>query len=172
MLTGTLISWLRCTVAAAFVLSAAWKLRHRHEFASVIALVTPSAPAAVRGVLNWTVPPAEVAIATLLLLPSSFGRAGALAACAFAVLTSASLVRNDLGAGCGCWSSGTTLSRGPLLARNAVLVTLAALSLVGTPATGLAVLLFCVPTGTLFALIVLEMPNVAQYLRDSAEVGS
>jgi hypothetical protein len=88
------------------------------------------------------------------------------------VLTSASLVRNDLSAGCGCWSSGTTLSRGPLLVRNAVFVALAALSLVGTPATGLAVLLFCVPTGALFALIVLEMPNVVQYLRDSAEVGS
>jgi hypothetical protein len=172
MLTGTLISWLRCSVAAALVLSAVWKLRHRHEFASVIALVTPSAPAAVRRVLNWTVPSAEFAIATLLFTPFSFGRIGAPAACAFTVLTSVSLWRNDLSAGCGCWSSGTTFSRGPLLVRNAVLVALSALSLAGTPATGLAVLLFCVPAGTLLALIVLEMPNVVQYLRNSAEVGS
>jgi len=46
------------------------------------------------------------------------------------------------------------------------------MSLVGKPATGPAVLMFSAPIGTLFALIVLEMPNVIQYLRNSAEVGS
>jgi Methylamine utilisation protein MauE len=172
MLTGTLIFWLRCSVAAAFALSAVWKLRHRDEFASVIGLITHSASAEIRDVLIWIVPFVELAISTLLLLPFLLGRIGALAACAFTLLASASLFRNDLSAGCGCWSSGAALSRGPLLTRNAVLLALSALSLAGTPATGPAVLMFCVPIGTLFALIVLEMPNVVQYLRNSAEVGS
>jgi hypothetical protein len=171
MLTGTLISWLRYSVAAAFALSAVWKLRHRGEFASVIALVTRPTLTPLRAIIIWIVPITEFGISVLLFLPLTLGRIGALAACGFTLLASASLLRNDLSAGCGCWSSGVTRSRGPLLARNAVLLTLSALSLVGTPATGAAVLIFAVPVGALFALIVLEMPNVVQYLRDSAEVG-
>src|SRR6266536_1758527 len=170
MLTGTLISWLRCSVAAAFVLSAVWNLRHRSEFASVIALVTYPASAAVRGILIWIVPFIELVIAGLLVAPLWPGRIGALAAGAFTLVISISLFRNDLSAGCGCWSSGDGLSRGPLLARNAILVALSVMSLVGKPATGPAVLMFSAPIGTLFALIVLEMPNVIQYLRNSAEV--
>jgi hypothetical protein len=171
MLTGTLVSWLRYSVAAAFAMSAVWKLRHRDEFASVVALVTHPTLMALRGIMIWIIPIAELAISGLLLLPLMLGRIGALAACGFTLLASASLFRNDLSAGCGCWSSGVTYSRGPLLARNAVLFALSALSLVGTPATGAGVLVFAVPVGALFALIVLEMPNVVQYLRNSAEVG-
>jgi hypothetical protein len=151
----------RACVATTFVLSAGWKLRHRAEFLAVLrSMRIARSPARVLGVL---VPALEGGVAVLLVLPGEPGQLGGAAAAALIVVLSATLLRRDLSAGCGCWS-GTRPERGPLLARNGVLLTLAIVAVFLAPSALSAELVAVLPIAVIFAVLIIEIPTILHYI--------
>lgn len=153
--------WLRATVAATFVLSAGWKLRHSSEFQSVLRSI--KVPRLAVGPLGLLVPLVEVAVATVLVVPLLPGRIGALTAVAVILALGVTLLRRDLGAGCGCWS-GSNPERGPLLARTVVLLTMAVAGVILPPGPVSAELLVVLPIAVVFGGLIIELPTILQFL--------
>ena len=93
----------RCCVGVSFLLSAAWKVRHRLEFEAALpaALRIPG----LRRTLRFVVPAAEMITAGVLLAPARLGTFGAVAGGGLVVVLGSTLLRLDLSAGCGCWSA-------------------------------------------------------------------
>jgi hypothetical protein len=150
----------RCSVAAALVLSALWKVRHRVEFE--VALSAAVRIQVVRRALRFVVPALEIGTAALLLSPGHLGMLGAAGAGTLVVVLGSTLFRRDLSAGCGCWSA-PRVDRGALIARNAILLVLVGASIPVSVQLTWPVALFCLAAGPLFALLVMEIPTIHQY---------
>lgn len=156
--------FVRACVATTFVLSAGWKLRHSPEFAAVLrSLRITGAPARA---LGGAVPAAEVAVAVALVIPGSSGQFAGAAAAVLTLALGATVLRRDLSAGCGCWS-GVHPQRGPLLARNAVLLALALAAAVLPPSPASAELLLVVPIAMIFGLLLIELPTIVHYVANA-----
>jgi hypothetical protein len=165
---GTFVYFERCCVAAVFILSSVWKIRHRLEFrAALMSVLGRLRP--LRGAVQVAVPVIEVALALAVLLPARAGLIGAALAATVMVVFSGTLLRRDLSAGCGCWSAPRA-SRAALLTRNGLLFLLAVTSLVGTPALSAKIILAAIPPAILFALVIMEVPSILQYFADSQGV--
>jgi hypothetical protein len=85
------------------------------------------------------------------------------------VALSSTLIRRDLSAGCGCWAVPRA-NRAALLARNGLLLVLAATSLAGTPTLDWRVVLAGIPMGIVYALLIMEIPSIHQYFADAQGV--
>jgi hypothetical protein len=150
----------RCCVGVSFVLSAAWKIRHRSEFEA--ALLAAVRITGLRRTLRFVVPAAEMITPGVLLAPGRPGTIGAAAAGGLVVVLGSTLLRRDLSAGCGCWSA-PRVSRGALLTRNAILLVLSAASIPASVQLTWPLALFSLAAGTLFAFLVMEIPSIHQY---------
>jgi len=110
------------------------------------------------------VPIVELAVALVALLPLPSGLL-VIPAAAFVILVSVPLSTGDVRAGCGCWraiAGGT--SRGIYLARNGLLLVLAAAALAGPQANLAVSALAILPAACAFAVLIMEIPEVASVL--------
>jgi hypothetical protein len=153
-------------VGQVLLLSAGFKVSRRADYASALASFTALErwPEPVRRLVGLSVPLAELAIATLILVPSTRAL-GVLAATILIGAFSAvvALDRRPTVARCGCWGSARLeVPRSAYLVRNAILLAAAGAALVGSfvvpvPSSQDQVLvaLMMVP----FALLTLELPH-------------
>jgi Methylamine utilisation protein MauE len=168
-LAGTLAYWARCTVSIALIMSALWKLRHQAEFSGVLGAVFRQRFRLLRLVLSVVVPVAEMAVAGVILLPGAAGVLGSALAGALVFTLSATMLRHDLTAGCGCWS-GPHPSRAAVLARNGLLIALVAGSVASQPALSWRLVLPGIAIGGIFAFLIMEIPVIGQYFADAQGV--
>lgn len=154
-----LVYWLRGTVATAFLLSAAWKIRNKPAFLLVLRSVAPSG--SLRP-LQQLVPLGETAIAAALLSPGRVGGMAAIAAAGAVSLLSLTLLRQDMTAGCGCWRAAGE-NRTPLLVRNALLGGLALASLSAPVNVTWTVALAALSAGALGGFMLMELPNLIAF---------
>jgi uncharacterized membrane protein YphA (DoxX/SURF4 family) len=162
----------RAIVGCTFVLSAYWKLRHRTVFDAVVAgaaraPIARSHPKPLRRVLAPAVATLEFVVAgALFLLPIAW--IPALAAVLFLIIFSGFLLRaGTLANGCGCWrppQSGHS-DASPYLIRNGLLIGLAAAGAVSSQALAPAPRIALIAAGLLPALLIMEIPAVAELLR-------
>jgi hypothetical protein len=155
-------------VGEVLLLSAGFKVSRRAEYASALASFTALErwPEPVRRLVGLSVPLAELAIATLILVPST-RVLGVLAATILVGAFSAvvALDRRPAVARCGCWGSARLeVPRSAYLVRNGILLAAAGAALVGSFAVPdtvpssqdqVLVALMMVP----FALLTLELPH-------------
>lgn len=156
----------RAAVAAAFLLSAGWKIRNQIEFRAVF---RASAPRSLHRFARTSVhatAAVEILIATVLLTPGPLGQFAAGAAVVVTIFFSATLARvGNPALGCGCWRSAMqggdpALHRKLLFVRNAVLASLAAVGALTALTFDMASLLFGLVAGSLLAIVVLEVPAI------------
>jgi hypothetical protein len=153
-------------VGEVLLLSAGFKVSRRAEYASALASFTALErwPEPVRRLVGLSVPLAELAIAMLILVPST--RALGVLAATFLVGAFSAVValdRRPAVARCGCWGSARLeVPRSAYLVRNGILLTAAGAALVGSFAVSIPssqdqvlVALMMVP----FALLTLELPH-------------
>jgi hypothetical protein len=172
MALAVLSYWARATVGVALMLTAVWKWRNQAEFRSAY---RAAAPRAIRGLAAraaFATPLAELVCAAALLIPGGIGRWATPVAVTLLLTFTIALTRvKDLTAGCGCWRSAPgPANRNLFLARNLLLLTLAAVGSLGAtslePGQAVAVL----PMAALLALIILEVPTIgAMVLSDERE---
>jgi len=156
----------RSIVGITFLLSAAWKLRHREDFNVVVASSSWRLSRTARVALGPVVGVLEVVIGVgLLLFPTSWPLV--LVAILFLVGFSVFLARaGSLANGCGCWrpvrrGGGRA---GPYLARNALLIALAAAAGLHSYTIGIASEITLVAVALLPAWLIMEVPNFADLL--------
>ena len=160
----------RDILVVAFLLTAAWKVTHRREYAISFTGLRPSLireferPARVGLIL------CELGCAVLLAVgPGTRGavaEAGPVLAIALLVVLTIAVARQQAVAGCGCWSSPVTGPGGqnvrrPLLARNGILLAAAVVAVIPVRAgVSAGLLLSAAAFAAVAAPVVLELPQV------------
>jgi uncharacterized membrane protein YphA (DoxX/SURF4 family) len=154
----------RAAVAATFLLSAAWKLRHPGQFLVAFRSGTPRTLHRLDRPAARLVPAVEVVLALALLATSSLGRASAWAALVLLLAFTVTLLRSaDPRAGCGCWrDTGRRVGRAPYLVRNGLLVGLALGGALAPVPPSLVGVLFGLVTGVVAALVLMELPGISE----------
>ena len=158
-----LVYFARAVVGIALLLSAGWKLRHQSEFRASYRAMLAGPLRRLDGVAAKAVPLLEIMLGVGMLIRSPIERAIVSAAglliLGFTLLLSRA---GDSRAGCGCWRTPLRGAiRAPHLVRNGSLLVLAIAGTwtVGTlPTVGL---LFGVGAGFIFAVVLMEIPEVA-----------
>jgi Methylamine utilisation protein MauE len=154
----------RATLAWVFVLSATWKSRNPGKFRVAFRSSVPPRLKGFDAAAVRVVPTVELLCAAALFVPGRAGQTAALAALALLVLFTWSLNHmRDLAAGCGCWPSPVRLepSRTVLLIRNLTLLAIGGLAAVRASLPPIPQVLFAFASGSLVAMLVMEMPLVA-----------
>jgi len=153
----------RAVAGIALLLSAGWKIRHKSAFRASYQALVGGRVSHLDGLAIRTLPYAEIVCGSGLLLRSSVERLAA--ASSFFVVLSFTLLlarASDFRAGCGCWRTPVRgVLRGPHLIRNACLLALSAVGTASVSNIPPASLLFCLGTGALFAVVIMEIPQVA-----------
>jgi hypothetical protein len=157
----------RSVVAVTFLLSAAWKLRHRADFDAVVAGANRRLRGHRAGAIGLLVAAAEISIGvTLIVIPAS--RIPAIFAVIFLIAFSIFLSRADsLANGCGCWSPAQRRNANaePYVIRNALLAILAIAGAVAPHFAGIGSEVLLAAVALLPAWLVMEIPTVAALLR-------
>lgn len=110
-----LVYSVRAAVAAAFLLSAGWKIGNQIQFRAVFRASAPRRLQRFARMSARAVAAVEVLIAALVLMPGVLGQLSSGAAFIVVVFFSATLARIENPAlGCGCWRT-STLGRAELL---------------------------------------------------------
>jgi Methylamine utilisation protein MauE len=157
------IAWTcRIVLVTVLVLSAGWKVGHRPEFARAYRGLAPSAIAGFAAPALWIVAAVELATAALVLAGTWVGPALAIVVVgAFTIRIAATPELAE----CGCWTMSFVPdpagARRLTLWRNAVVLAVAAVALVGPTDIATRDLLAPVTAGVLLGLVVVELPLIA-----------
>jgi hypothetical protein len=160
----------RDVLAVAFLLTAAWKITHRREYAISFTGLQPSfirefeLPARVGLIFS------ELACVGLLAagpgLSGGAADAGPVLAIALLVLFTLTIAVRPSVRNCGCWSAPTTGPagadvKGPLLARNAIMLAAGLTAVIPVrPGVSAGVLLSAAAFAAVIAPVLLELPQI------------
>jgi len=160
----------RDVLAVAFGFTAAWKVTHRQEYAISFTRLRPSfirefeLPA--RAGLILAELTCAVLLATAPAINGIMAESGPVLAIALLAVFTVTIARQRSVADCGCWSSPVTGPggpdvKGPLLARNGILLCAALVAAVPVRAGISAGLLFSAAAfAVVIAPVILELPQV------------
>lgn len=153
----------RAIVGMALLFSAGWKFRHKSAFRASYRALVGSRLGHLDGLIARTLPYVELTCGAGLLLRTPLEGFMAAASLLLILAFTLLLVRaEDFRAGCGCWRTPVRGAlRGSHLIRNACLLALSAVGTAPVGSIGSASLLFCLAAGSLFAAIIMEIPQVA-----------
>jgi hypothetical protein len=155
----------RAVLGLALLLSASWKLRHRSEFAAALAAMLPRRLRSARRALTSVIPVVEATCALVALSPLGSPLAVLPAAVFVLTVTVPLSAAPDLSAGCGCWTNpGVSVPRSVYLARNGVLALLAVGGALHQSPLSASVMLTAIPVAAIFALLLMELPEIAATL--------
>ena len=160
----------RDILAVTFGLTAGWKITHWREYANSFTGLRPPLIREFELPVRSGLVLAELACAVLLAAAPAMGRgaaeAGPVLAIALLVTFTVAVARQRSVAGCGCWSApvagpGGSDVKGPLLARNGILLAVAAVAAIPVQAGSSAgVLLSAAAFSAVVAPVILELPQV------------
>jgi len=156
------IAWTcRVVLATVLVLSAGWKLGHRTEFGRAYRGLAPKAIAGAAGPALWVVAGLELLTVGMVMAGTWIGPALAL------LVVGAFTLRIAAAPGlaeCGCWTMSfvpePAVARRLTLTRNAVVLAVAAVALLGPSEIAARDLLAPVTAGVLLGLVVVELPLI------------
>jgi Methylamine utilisation protein MauE len=165
----------RDILAVVFLLTAAWKVTHRREYVNSFTGLRPSFIRALEFPVRTGLIFAELACAVLLATGPALRRgtaeAGPVLAIVLLVTFTVAVARQRSVTGCGCWSAPVTGPggadvKGPLLARNAILLAVSLVAAIpvraGIPA---GLLLSAAAFSAMVAPVILELPQVIAVAR-------
>jgi len=160
----------RDILAIVFLLTAAWKVTHAGEYANSFTRLRPEFIRAFEPLARTGLGCAELACVILLAAGPALGRgaaeAGPVLAIVLLVTFTVAVARQRSAVGCGCWSApvtgpGGSDVKGPLLARNAILLAVSLVAAIPVRADIPAgLLLSAAALSAVVAPVMLELPQV------------
>jgi hypothetical protein len=160
----------RDILAVTFGLTAGWKITHRRDYANSFSSLRPPFIREFELPVRTGLILAELACAALLAAAPAMGRsaaeAGPVLAIALLVMFTVAVARQRSVTDCGCWSApvagpGGSDVKGPLLARNGILLAVAVLAAIPIrTGSSAGVLLSAAAFSAVAAPVILELPQV------------
>jgi hypothetical protein len=162
----------RALVGIVFALTAGWKLTHRREFESSFRRLAPRAIDGLDRLVVWPLAACELTLMGLLLAGTDDPVASIVGSAAAFVLVGVFTVALAFGedGDCGCWSASVRSSgrKNVVVVRNVVLLGVLAVGAFASPGVlrgvSVAAGAVCVAAGGLFAIVLVEVPTIADAL--------